>query len=259
MRNFLDSISSLSSFKLLDSLSSLIYPKSCISCHEVLNLQIQNEASCEANQVGLCLICFLEIIRKPTCEYRYGITIYSGSRFSPKVSRIILAAKEDNNLLARKWLVDSLKIALAFAWELINESEKVDHLKIALVPIPSRNSVNRSRGYRHTNLLAAHLSKEWVDSDLKIFPDLLSYKLRVRDQSRLGFEERRNNMNGSMIVSENRKISGYKVFLLDDLVTSGLTLRAAKITLESNGVAVTGALCAASALVFGNLPNLKIA
>ena len=185
--------------------------------------------------------------------------IYSGSRFSPRVSRIILAAKEDNNFLARKWLVDSLKLALSLALVSIYKLNTSGDMRIALIPIPSRNSVNRSRGYRHANLLATELSKVSFHADIRAFSDLLSHKARVRDQSKLRYEERRANMKDSMVAQEQLQLSGYRVFLLDDLVTSGLTLHAAKAALEARGVAIEGAICASSNLVFRNEPNLKVA
>jgi len=245
--------------KFFSSLSSLIYPHSCISCHEILNLKTKKEASVKAVQEGLCFVCTTVIRREAVCENRYGLKIYSGSRFSPLVSRIILAAKEDNNRLARKWLVDSLKLALSMALVSTHKLNPSGDLKIALVPIPSRNSVNRSRGFKHTNLLATELSKELAHSDVATFLDLLSHKARVRDQSKLKYEERRANMEESMIANEGVSLSNYRVFLLDDLVTSGLTLRAAKVAMEARGVAVNGAICASSNMAFRNAPNLKAA
>jgi len=185
--------------------------------------------------------------------------IYSGSRFSPRVSRIILAAKEDNNFLARKWLVDSLKLALSLALVSIYKLNTSGDIKIALVPIPSRSSVNRSRGFRHANLLATELSKESFQADIRVFSNFLSHKTRVRDQSKLKYEERRVNMKDSMVAQEELRLSGFRVFLLDDLVTSGLTLRAAKAALQARGIEVDGAICASSNLVFRNEPNLKVA
>ena len=245
--------------KFLSSLSSLIYPQSCLACHEILNLRTPEEGSSNTIQAGLCFICATEIRREAVCEIRYGMKVYSGSRFSPRVSRIILAAKEDNNFLARKWLVSSLKLALSLALVSIYKLNTSGDIKIALVPIPSRSSVNRSRGFRHANLLATELSKVSFPADVRVFSNLLSHKARVRDQSKLRYEERRVNMKDSMVAQEQLGLSGHRVFLLDDLVTSGLTLRAAKAAMEARGVAVNGAICASSNMAFRNEPDLKVA
>lgn len=245
--------------KFLNSLSSLIYPQSCLACHAILDFITQNEGSSNTIHAGLCFICATEIRREAVCENRFGMRIYSGSRFSPRVSRIILAAKEDNNFLARKWLVDSLKLALSLALISIYKLNNSGDMRIALIPIPSRNSVNRSRGFRHANLLATELSKVSFQADVRAFSNFLSHKLRVRDQSKLRYEERRANMENSMVAAEKLMLSGYRVFLLDDLVTSGLTLRAAKAAMEARGVAVNGAICASSNMAFRNEPDLKVA
>jgi predicted amidophosphoribosyltransferase len=211
-----------------------------------------------AKSSGLCKFCLQEIVLVAKHEVRFGINIFSGSNFSPKISRIILAAKEDNNLVAREFLIQSLLLALSFATSQKSKISRKPGEKLTLIPIPSRSSVNRSRGYLHANLLTSGLLKTYTGMRIESAFQILTHKVRIQDQSKLSISERRSNMDGSMIAKRDKAIEGSKILLVDDLVTSGLTLRAAKLALEDGGYEIAGAICAASNMNFGSEAKVQV-
>ncbi|CAN2215086.1 Phosphoribosyltransferase domain [Candidatus Nanopelagicaceae bacterium] len=69
---------------------------------------------------------------------------------------------------------------------------------------------------------------------------------RVRDQSGLDVQGRRNNLEGAFVVEKIDGLHGNAV-LVDDLVTTGATLNEAARALRYAGIQVIGAVTAALA------------
>ena len=145
---------------------------------------------------------------------------YAGS-----VRRAIVAYKEEG--------ISSLRKPLSFALAngLVHFSQ--EHDSLAVVPIPSRIQAIRSRGEDVISELtraacqAAGLRKH-------AFQRLLQMRPQAKDQGGLGASARRRNMAGAL---ELRGAATGPVVLVDDVVTTGETVRAA-ITLFPPGKVV---------------------
>jgi predicted amidophosphoribosyltransferase len=162
------------------------------------------------------------------------LLVFSSISYSEIAGRLLLAAKESHLKKA------DLLIAEAISHSLVRwlRSEWVD----TLIPIPSRKSAVRKRGRQFieeiTQLVAA-------SSGLAIAAPL-RHSRQVRDQSGLKFEERRNNLDGALVVKGKPAGLG-RVLLVDDLVTTGATLNEAARALRYAGIEVIGAVTAAIA------------
>ena len=121
--------------------------------------------------------------------------------------------------------------------------------EILLVPIPSSSRANRKRGYRHSYLLVRELAKELSRATaLKVVAsELLQTNRKIADQSALNRQERLVNMHGaySLVAGASRqRFQGNRLYLVDDLVTSGSSLREGLRALRSGGFSPTGVLLA---------------
>lgn len=123
---------------------------------------------------------------------------------------------------------------------------------VVLVPVPSRPEVVRSRGHdplvRLTRRAAARLRSRGTGAG--VLPLLVGTR-PVADQAGLGASERRRNLEGTMgcrcsLVRRTRELWGASVVLVDDVVTTGATLREAQRALEEAGVEVLGAAVVAA-------------
>ena len=103
------------------------------------------------------------------------------------------------------------------------------------VVIPSSAAAFRRRGYRVVDLIARQ-------AGMRCVPVLRSVGAGV-DQRALGRAARESNTEGMFAV---RFVPGRPVLLIDDVVTTGATLRAAAEALREAGVAVLGAVTVAS-------------
>lgn len=106
----------------------------------------------------------------------------------------------------------------------------------SLVPVPSAARVARARGGDHVLRLtrvAAQGSVSRVATPLRL-------ARRVQDSAGLGLRERAANLHGAMRANPPSR-PGTTAVILDDIVTTGATLREAARALDAAGWSVRGA------------------
>ena len=113
---------------------------------------------------------------------------------------------------------------------------------VLLVPVPSRGAVVRRRGpdplLRVTRAAAVRLRRKGVDARVR---RLLVPAGRVRDQAMLDAVQRAANLAGSMRSRRPRAADrGGLVVVVDDVLTTGSTVREAQRALEAAGLVVSG-------------------
>lgn len=111
----------------------------------------------------------------------------------------------------------------------------------ALLPIPLHPSREYQRGYNQAELIAESLSTE---TGLPILVNSLIRTRRRKHQQRLPAAERSRNIKGVFEVA-TPPTDWSRVLLVDDVVTSGSTVREAAETLRGAGYAVVGVLALA--------------
>ena len=177
-----------------------------------------------------------ELSTQPFKSEKFGIPIYSGSHLTPELSHIALRAKEDNDLIARKYLAKLISQAIGL----------LDLNEICVVPIPSRIEADRKRGFAHIDALLGEVAKS---NKIVIF-DILSHTRKIKDQSGLKIDERFRNLTGAFQVKTSKKVLPNSVFLIDDLITTGATIQAAAAALQVRNIQLLGAISACATFVF---------
>lgn len=111
-----------------------------------------------------------------------------------------------------------------------------------LVPVPSSGSATRRRGRFALGELARGARDVISDAGLQGVDAafLLRSARRTRDQTGLGQEQRRSNVEGAFVVDDRsarrHRCADSGFVLVDDVVTSGATLRAAHTALRIAGL-----------------------
>ena len=177
-----------------------------------------------------------ELSTRPFKSEKFGIPIFSGSHLTPELSHIALRAKEDNDLIARKYLAKLISQAIGLLE--LNE--------ICVVPIPSRTEANRKRGFAHIDELLIEVAK--LNKIKKL--DILRHSRKIKDQSGLKMDERFQNLNGAFQVKTGKEVIPNSVFLIDDLITTGATIQAAAAALQVRNIQLLGAISACATFVF---------
>jgi ComF family protein len=114
-----------------------------------------------------------------------------------------------------------------------------------IIPVPLNSHRRRERGYNQSALLAFFLT---LQTGLPSIPSALQRIRNTRSQVGLTAEERHQNLDGAFSARVDR-ISGRTVLLLDDVMTTGATLRNAARALLIAGASQVYALTLARALL----------
>ena len=205
---------------------------------------------------GICAECKRSIQTEVSITFRGPLQIFAGSKYTSNISRIILAAKEDNQLQARVFLAECLTQSLKKAIEEISLKRNQSIKNVVIIHIPSRKSADRKRGFAHIELLVTRLmvlnqlTNQTINQAISFqVLDCLSHSRKISDQSSLNFNERAMNMTGAFTVDQVMYFESYPtknsnsvVFLVDDLVTTGATVQAANSALSALGGRVDGVL-----------------
>jgi predicted amidophosphoribosyltransferase len=136
---------------------------------------------------------------------------------------VVLRAKEGRRTELIRIMGEQLATAVSRAG--------VGHGRDVVIPVPGRPVARLVRGFDHAALLAAHLGSRL---QIPMCRDLLrSSYFALRPLKGLSAEARRDAVRGRVVA--RRGVAGLRVLLLDDVMTSGATLRASAQALASAG------------------------
>jgi predicted amidophosphoribosyltransferase len=160
--------------------------------------------------------------------------VHSALIYTPIASKIILAAKESGQKGADELIIQSIIHVL--------NKNKVDTNLARLVPIPSGKASQRRRGRSFMVDLVSQISERTGIPML----DCLQLSRRVLDQSRLDRDQRAKNLDGAFSLSCHAR---GELILIDDVVTTGATLREGFRAVNSQGFQAIGSVSAVTACV----------
>ena len=113
--------------------------------------------------------------------------------------------------------------------------------RIVLVPVPSARSAAAARGGDHVLRLARRVA---AATGLRVARDGLVLTRAVRDSAGLDIRERTANLGEAMAARSPRR--GFSALVVDDIVTTGATVREARRALVAAGWPVVGAVVVAA-------------
>ena len=122
-----------------------------------------------------------------------------------------------------------------------------------IIPVPMYAAKERERGYNQAALLGRYLSQR---TGIPCRTDCLFRIRPTAPMNKLGLRERKRNLDGAFEVSDagRRILPGKRVFLIDDIYTTGTTAERCSEKLKSAGAADVTAASLASGINQRELP-----
>jgi ComF family protein len=102
-----------------------------------------------------------------------------------------------------------------------------------IVPMPLHWFKQWQRGFNQSDILAREIGKKWN----RPVRNVIRRKKATRPQAGLTNAKRRANVSGAFKVARGRSLTGMRVLLVDDVVTTGATASACARVLKRAGAA----------------------
>jgi predicted amidophosphoribosyltransferase len=195
---------------------------------------------CEETNATICERC-LSIWRAPARKVKFDyVPTYSVVSYNQEVSKVVLKAKEERNRVAQKLIAQSIHCGIVEL--LLNTGTP----RALMVPIPSSKLAIRKRGesFLHPIMdMVVELNSKSRNLERKnlLWDDLLKYQKKVRDQAGLTSFERTENLRGAFRAT---LYPDCPVILVDDVITTGATLKNAIAAFGERKMTVLGAVTA---------------
>ena len=186
--------------------------------------------------ISICTDCRREWIPHYYKTHINLLSVHSAIMYTSTASKIILAAKENGLQGADDLLIAAIVHVLSKA--------RLDRGYFTLVPVPSSKRSQRRRGRSFVVDLTKAISKH---TGIAV-NDCLQVSRRVSDQSGLTRIQRSSNMHRAFSVKPGAILRGDAI-VIDDVVTTGATLREAARALNSQGFHAFGSVSAVTACV----------
>ncbi|MCL2662167.1 MAG: ComF family protein [Oscillospiraceae bacterium] len=208
-------------FKILD----LLFPPKCVFCAKVLN----------KSDDGWCDKC------TESLPYTDNLGKQDGDVFDFCVSPLYYTGTVRRSLLRYKfknasYYSSTYRKVLADCIRELRDNNSSDAAYDIISWVPLSKKRERKRGYDQAMLLANETAFELGD----VAVETLKKAIDVQPQSELGDKaERSVNNKGAYVVSDSELISGKRILLIDDIVTTGSTFdECARVLLSSGAKSV---------------------
>jgi ComF family protein len=124
-------------------------------------------------------------------------------------------------------------LANTMAFWLVSVYPRKGWIADCVIPVPLADVRLRQRGYNQVTLIATSFAKELK---LPLFPNALERVRETQSQVGLGRQERHINVEGAFR-ADSRIVQDQSIVILDDLLTSGATLKNCAVALLNAGAA----------------------
>ncbi len=125
----------------------------------------------------------------------------------------------------------------------IADDEKLSMSNV-ITPVPLHPARKRERGYNQSELISKRIGREL---SIKHEPRLLDRKRQTQTQTLFDAEGRKKNIAGAFTMGKNflDAVNGKNILLIDDVITTGSTIKECAKVLKENGAAEVYAASAA--------------
>ena len=169
-------------------------------------------------------------------KYWHDLSLFAWGKYDGQLKRAIALLKYDNNpeigsllgkLLGQAWLNSGLNKSLS---------------QVTVVPIPLHQSKLKSRGFNQAEIIAKGFCQR---SGYSLNSQALIRTRQTKAMFDLNPEERKKNLQRAFKLG--KKLPQHPVLLVDDIYTTGTTVRESATVLQQHEIKVVGVVAIAKA------------
>jgi ComF family protein len=225
--------------RLLTGLADIIFPPRCLTCDTIID---------HSENLPICPSCFSKIkfIKAPLCVC-CGIPFSSTDESNHLCGNCLISKPSYSFARAVGYYEATFleaihkfkyqgKIAVGKIMGRLMAEYDYPSLSLSeftlIIPVPLHVKRLRERGFNQSVILAREIAKKFL-----IPLDFLTLKryIYTNSQIHLGKKEREENVRGAFEVTHPEKISDKKIILVDDVYTTGSTVKECTRVLMKNG------------------------
>jgi ComF family protein len=237
----------------LDAIGSTLFPSPCALCGSPLP-QFTSVPICDAcwteippHQGPACFRCG-DTLDQPPVEGIISSHLCRACRLAPPpFERAVAFATYDGRLRGAIHALKYNRIHSAaqrlglFLAEAIAQIVPAGTTELLVIPVPLHRSKYKDRGFNQARVLAKCaidvLRKSHPGLHLTLAPATLMRLRPTESQAGLTPRQRRRNVRGAFKVSDPSLVRGKSILIIDDILTTGATARAASQSLVRAGAA----------------------
>ncbi|WP_455631378.1 ComF family protein [Megamonas sp.] len=214
-----------------EAVIQFLFPPRCPSCRAYVEKEGQ-----------WCKSCLSEILRNKNLAYNADVRRY--------ISPIVAIGKYDKGL---KDLIHELKYqndfaALPYIHTVLDRLDGEWQQFFAdfdyVIPVPLHAEKLKRRGFNQVD----RIFSPWANEHKLHYADVLIRTKKTKSQYSLNPSERSINLHAAFALKENISVTGAKCLLLDDIFTTGSTLKnCARVLKEHGAHSVSGLVLASNA------------
>lgn len=206
----------------------LLYPQRCGGCGRV-----GQGVWCDSCRLATRLFRAADVAQSISLESAAPLIVVSAAPFAEPLRRGIHEFK----YAGVPGLAEPFGALMGDAWRMAGLSAEL------IAPVPLHPRRQRERGFNQSELLGRRVIRE---TGMAIAPGALKRTRHTEHQAQLSAAERKQNVQGAF-TADARTCSGKHVLLIDDVLTTGMTLTECAAALRLAGAAGVAALTLARA------------
>ncbi len=177
----------------------------------------------EAGKNGICYDCYdsLDIVNSSYFDSDINIQLHYSLFYNGFLKNVIDRFK----FRGQNYLYKSLGDIMSDTLKNLGLTKSFD----LIVAVPMHKSDQKIRGYNQSFLLAKRISK---NTGIPFNPAILQKIKETKQQHSLNPIERRKNLNNSFKTSKTNSVYGKRILIVDDIITTGETIRAVSHALK---------------------------
>lgn len=204
-----------------------LFPSRCPSCHAYVEKEGQ-----------WCPSCLNEILRNKNLAYdaqirKYISPIIAIGKYDKGLKDLIHELKYQNNFSTLPYIYTVLK-KLDEEWQFTSFD--------LVIPVPLHFQKLRKRGFNQVDKIFS----AWAKANKLHYADILIRTKKTKSQYSLNPAQRKQNLQDAFELKENISVTDCKCLLLDDIFTTGSTLKNCAKVLKQHGASKVSGLVLAS-------------